>query len=410
MSIELGLDKIKKVLFHLGNPERMLKVIHIAGTNGKGSVGTYINSILIKKGLKVGRYCSPAVFDEYEIIQMNGVNISKEEYDALMEEVEAACFKMNKEPSLFEKQTAVAILYFSKNKCDVCIFEAGMGGSLDATNVFRKNLCSVITNIDYDHKEYLGESIEEITKAKAGIIKNYCRVVLAPQNHASVYSVVKEKADSLYSPLLCVNKNAMSRETDGTLTYRASNGKAYRGIKPTSKALYQLENISTAIEVVGLLNYYEYGILPYDIVDGINNAYWPGRFEKVNDEPVVYIDGAHNPAGIRALKQTISDMFKTEKITLVMGVFADKDYEQMVDIITPVAEKVYTFTPENERGLKGAILASTVERINESVENLETLEKALSKACEDKENIVIVCGSLSYMKQVKGYFSSEDRK
>ena len=411
MQIELGLEKIRKLLYLLGNPERYLKVIHVAGTNGKGSVISYVYSILMKKGLKVGRYISPAVFDELEIIQINGVNIPRDEYDSLMEEIDAVVFKMSREPSLFEKETAIAILYFARNKCDVCIFETGLGGSLDATNVFRKTLCSVITSIDYDHMGFLGDTIEEIAEAKAGIIKNYCRTVLAPQKYPTVFNVIKENAEKSFSPLLCVNKFATTQaENDEGFTYKASNGKVYIGLKPVNKALYQRENISTAIEVIGILNYYGYYISDKDIVSGINEAYWPGRFEKVNDEPLVYMDGAHNPNGAEGLKETILHYFKDKKFTFVMGIFKDKDYKQVVEIMAPLAQKIYTFTPVNERGLSGEELKNKISAVNSNVWYCESLQEALERAITDKDNVVVVFGSLSYLKDVKGYFYNEDRK
>ncbi len=422
MQIELGLEKIRKLLFLLGNPEKYLKVIHVAGTNGKGSVIAYIYSILMKKGLKVGRYCSPAVFEELEIIQINGVNIPKDEYDTLMEEIDAAAFKMNKEPSQFEKETALAIMYFERQKCDVCIFETGMGGSLDATNVFRKTLCSVITTIDYDHMGYLGDSIEEIAVAKAGIIKNYCRAVMAPQKYPSVFSVIKEKADKSYAPLVCVNKNATFFEDDTNedmekaFSYKALNGKIIHGLKPKNQALYQRENISTAIEVINVLNYYEYGITDEDIVSGINATYWPGRFEKVCDTPLVYMDGAHNPNGAVALKETIEYRLKDKKLTFVMGIFKDKDYKQVVKVMTPMADKVYTFTPVNERGLSCEVLREEILPFNSEVYACESLDDALDRAISGvvyEEEAIIVFGSLSYLKDVKKYFEdcvNEDRK
>lgn len=411
MQIELGLEKIRKLLYLLGNPERYLKVIHVAGTNGKGSVISYIYTILMKKGLKVGRYVSPAVFDELEIIQINGVNISRDEYDSLMEEIDAAVFKMSKEPSLFEKETALAIMYFMKCKCDVCVFETGLGGSLDATNVFRKTLCSVITSIDYDHTAFLGDTIEEIAQAKAGIIKNYCRVVMSPQKYPSVFNVIKDKAEKSFSPFICVNKLATSQSEDGDgFSYKASNGKVYNGLKPINKALYQKDNISTAIEVIGVLNYYGYYISDDDIINGINEAYWPGRFEKVSDDPLVYIDGAHNPNGAESLRDTLLHYFKDMKLTFVMGIFKDKDYKQVVQIMAPLAEKIYTFTPVNERGLSGAALKDAIGSINDNVTSCASLYEALDVAVMDKDNVVVVFGSLSYLKDVKGYFLNEDRK
>ncbi len=411
MQIELGLEKIRKLLYLLGNPERYLKVIHVAGTNGKGSVISYIYSILMKKGLKVGRYVSPAVFDEMEIIQVNGVNIPRDEYDSLMEEIDAAAFKMSKEPSLFEKETALAIMYFRKCKCDVCIFETGLGGSLDATNVFRKTLCSVITTIDYDHMGFLGNTIDEIAQAKAGIIKTYCRVIMAPQKYANVYNVIKSKAETTFSPLICVNKFATSQcEDDESFSYKASNGKVYNGLKPVNMALYQRENIGTAIEVISVLNYYGYYISDEDIVNGINEAYWPGRFEKVNEKPVVYMDGAHNPNGAEGLKETLLHYFKDKKLTFVMGIFKDKDYKQVVEIMAPLANKIFTFTPLNERGLSGETLKNEVSVINDNVINCDSLYEALDKATEAEDDVVVVFGSLSYLKDVKGYFLNEDRK
>lgn len=393
MKIELGLGRIKKLLMLLGNPERFLKVIHVAGTNGKGSVISNINSILMEKGLKVGKYMSPAVFDDLEIIQINGVNILQDEYDTYMEEIEAIAFKMDKMPSPFEMQTALALLYFFRNKCNVCIIETGLGGNLDATNVFNKVLCSVITSVDYDHMALLGENIEEIARAKAGIIKNYCPVVLAPQKHIEVYNVIKQKAEKGYSPVHCVSRATEYPEIDFSTTVP-----------------YQKENILVAIEVIKILNCYEYNISRENILQGIKKAYIPGRFEKVCEEPEVYIDGAHNPDGARALKEAVTSCLTGKKLTFVMGILADKDYKQIVSIMAPMADKIYTFTPDNDRGLSGEILKDVIMKINSNVEACNSVEIALAKATGNTENTVIVFGSLSYLRDVKGYFLNEDRK
>ncbi len=393
MDIELGLEKIKRLLMLLGNPGRFLKVIHVAGTNGKGSVIAYLNSILLEKGLKVGRYISPAVFDELEIIQINGINISQAEYNAYMEEIEAIAFNMQQKPSLFEMQTALALLYFYRNNCNVCIIETGLGGSLDATNVFLKVLCSVITSVDYDHTAYLGDTIEQIASAKAGIIKNYCPVVLAPQKHEEVYEVVKQKVETVYATLHCVNvKNTVL------------------GLEQESFVKYQRENILTAVEVIKVLNAYEYEISEQNIINGIKKAYWPGRFEKISEEPIVYIDGAHNPNGARALKEAVGAVVQGKKLVFVAGILADKDYKEISRIMAPLAEKIYTFTPENDRGLSAEILKSEMARYNENVIACDSVQEALGLATKDREKAIVVFGSLSHLKAVKGYFLNEDRK
>lgn len=404
MSIELGLGKIKKLLFKLGNPERELKVIHVAGTNGKGSTISYIYSILIEAGYRVGRYVSPAVFDDYEIIQINNKNIDPADYNIIMNKVNAVADTMGKQPSEFEKQTALAMIYFKEQKCDICIVETGLGGALDATNVFKKVLCSVITSVGYDHMEYLGDSIEDIARNKAGIIKNYCHAVLAPQKYEKVEEVVYDVADRIYAKVLSVNSDMIKDKGEEGFSYESLVGEVYSGIKPKSQALYQRENICTAIEVITVLNYYQQRITREAVVNGINNAEWSGRFEKISDEPQVYIDGAHNPDGAQVLRETIEKHFAGKKLTLIMGMFADKDYEEVVDIMAPLADKIITVTPDNVRALDCKILAESVRKITANVSGAETVQKAVDEACKDKDNVILAFGSLSFLKDVKGCF------
>lgn len=397
MNIELGLDRIKRLLMKMGNPERSLKVIHVAGTNGKGSTIAYINSILMEKGIRTGRYISPAVFDDMEIIQINGRNIDRQEFEKRMSEIEEICSGMDKKPTAFEKQTALAIKYFFDNKCEVCIIEVGMGGQGDATNVFKKVLCSVITSVALDHTEFLGETIEEIARCKSGIIKRYCPVIVGTQPYEQVYNIMEQKAKDSFSRYIRVEKNKVLEDS------------AYAGLKPKNMAVYQYENISIAIETIRLLNEYEYNISNENIVTGINKTVWMGRFEKICENPPVYIDGAHNPDGALKLKETISTYFKHKKVTFIMGIFADKDYKKVVEIMAPLAENIYTITIDNERALDGRRLADEISVYNKNVRYCESLKEACKMAVSHEDNVIVAFGSLSYLKAVKGCIKDENR-
>ena len=404
----LGLDTIKTLLAKMGNPQDELKVIHVAGTNGKGSTSAFLQSILMESGYKTGRYSSPAVFEYREIIRTDNTYIREEEVADILTYIKSKCNEMVKEslphPTPFEIETAMAFEYFKRKKCDVVLVECGMGGEGDATNVFKKVLCSVITTISLDHTKFLGSTIGEIARVKAGIIKDNCPVIVSNQTDEAVESI-KKIAELKKAPfILC--QNAYGIKAEGFLTlyeYKASNGKIYK-IELKMPGTYQVKNSITAIEAALALENRGFKV-EENIEKGLLNASWPGRMEVINDSPLFIIDGAHNPGAIKELRDSIDLYFTNKKITFIMGVLADKDFKKEAEMIAGRGEMIITVTPDNERALNGEILAETIRSYNSNVICAKGMDEAVKMSINSVNvnncDLIIAFGSLSYLKDLR---------
>ena len=351
----LGLETIKELLKRLDNPQDKLNVVHFAGTNGKGSTMAYLESILIAAGYSVGKYTSPAVFDEREIITVDKTPITEEDFAKYIEVIKPICEDMQKEglnhPTRFEVETALAFCFFADLELDVCLVECGMGGRDDATNVFDKILLAVITSISLDHTKELGETIEEIKENKEGIIKKDCPVV-----YAGTLGSIDE----------------INQET------------ARRAAEELQKQGFKLKKF---------------------VDEGIAETTWPGRMETICENPLFIIDGAHNPGAILKLRDYIDLHFTNKKITFIMGVLADKDYSEEANIIAGKATKIFTITPNNSRGLDAHKLADTLCEYNKTVVTSSTISAAVKKAVAEVKNnesdMIIAFGSLSILRDIK---------
>lgn len=411
----LGLESIQRLLEAMGNPQRELKVVHIAGTNGKGSTLAFLQSVFMEAGYKVGRYSSPAVFHEDEIIQINARNIEKEDLADIVTFIKKRAEKILENlgfhPTPFEIETAMAFEYFKRKKCDIVLVECGMGGESDATNVFEKVLCSVITSISLDHTAFLGETIEEIAKIKSGIMKKGCPVVVAPQNK-EVLNVIENSAFQKKVPLVKAGKAHIDvARGRNHISYKASNGKKYE-TDIQMLGTYQEINAATAIETILCLEEQGY-ILEKYIEVGLGKAIWNGRMEIVCKEPLFIIDGAHNPGAVKELRNSIDLYFTNKRITFIMGVLTDKDFEQETGLIADRAENIITVTPDNHRALDGRKLAETILKYNRNVEYADNIKTAVKKALEfvnkGQTDMVVAFGSLSHLKDIKQAVKAERR-
>ena len=408
----LGLKTIRHLMHVLGDVHLTLPVIHIAGTNGKGSVGAYLYSIFHEAGLHVGRYTSPAVFDPMEVWQYDGRMMTHEEYARIMTRVRSACEQVVREggamPTVFEIETAAAFVYFAEKPIDVVLMEVGMGGETDATNVIEKPLCSVITTISFDHMQFLGKSLEDIARIKCGIIKPGCPVYSAPQEPA-VEAVIRQVAQEKNCIIGVVKEDRI----------RLVSGKPgelkcfYKDIPLTTQMAghYQMYNAALACKVA-------FHRLPellpeYDdmkmrrvarIVIGIERATWPGRFETIGRDPLFIIDGAHNEGAALELAKTVRCCFKKRKLVYIIGVLADKEHKRMLEIMQPFGEKVYTVTPGNQRALSAEELAEEARAYYSEVTACETVEEAVRLALREKEP-VLAFGSLSYLQELEKAYS-----
>ena len=433
----LGLDTIRGLLRELGNPQDDLKFIHIAGTNGKGSVLAYTSTILSKAGYKTGRYVSPTVISYLEKIQVDGEWISETEFADITEQVKEAIDRLKSKeqpvPTVFETETAMAFLYFKKKNCDLVVLETGLGGETDATNIVKNTVCAAFATISVDHLGMIGDSLEEIAQTKSGIIKPGCKVVSARQKE-SISKILQEKAGSLGCVYVEAEPELMEIEADDykgiTFSY-----KEYLHMQSQIAGECQRENLAAALEVINSLKDLGYEITEEAVRDGIRETRWAGRFTCLSEEPVVIVDGAHNEDAAKKLRISLERYFKEKEIIFIMGVFKDKEYEKIVQILSPLASRVYTVDlPNKERTLPGEKLAECIRNTAQksitdekkipdiaggcqeetcrknkgkflAVTAEKSIEEAVAKAYdyakEDAENrVVVACGSLSYLSEV----------
>lgn len=397
----LGLENIRELLRRLGNPQEKLKVIHVAGTNGKGSVIAYLSSVLTEAGYKVGKYTSPVVFEYLEKYQINNQNISEEDFTDISTKVMDAGESMEKEgcgqPTVFEVETAMAFELFLQKGCDIALIETGMGGDTDATNVCSSVIASVLVSISYDHMQFLGNTLKEIAGHKAGIIKKGCPVIVSRQSE-EVLETVKNHAAGLDAPVIV----AGGVETERPFSYTAYDGTVYGGIEPGLKGIWQIKNACTAIETIEVMRNAGYNISVEAVRKGIKNTVWHGRFEKICSEPCIITDGAHNPDAAKMLRETIDRDYPDTQFVYIMGVLGDKDFSKVIEYMADRAVKIYTVTPDNTRALSADKLAEAVSRINANVEAVSAVEEALDKAVEEYDKIrgkkaILAFGSLSYL-------------
>ncbi|AGX43733.1 bifunctional folylpolyglutamate synthase/dihydrofolate synthase [Clostridium saccharobutylicum] len=398
-----GLERTFRLLELIGNPHEKIKLIHIAGTNGKGSTTAMITKILRGFGYKVGMYTSPYLEEFEERMQINGINIPKDILVNLLEKVKIAINKVIEEgyehPTEFEIITALMFLYFYNEKVDYGVIEVGLGGRLDSTNVLTPEV-SVITSISFDHINILGNTLEEIAKEKAGIIKEGVPVVLYPQEkevEEIILNIAKEKKSKVY----LVDKNSgRLMDIDYENAYQKVQIKCNRNIYNVDFPLlgeHQILNLSVALNTIEVLSNINNIDLDKKIIEeSLRDVKWIGRLEVLGKKPLIVIDGAHNIDGIRALRKNVEKYFKYDNMYLLLGILADKQVEEMIKEITPLAEKVYALTPHSERAELSEDLKNEILKYNSNTIALESYEEALKIALSEskEEDLILVSGSL----------------
>ncbi len=414
----LGLDSIRALMDELGNVQERLSVIHIAGTDGKGSVGAYLSSVLAASGYKVGWFNTPDVFSYEEEFRIGGVPVGRERLAEVFTEVKAACARMVERglfhPTRFEVETAAAFLWFYGEGCNPVIMEVGMGGATDATNIITHPLVSVLTTIGMDHMRFLGSSLAEIAAAKAGIIKPGCPVVSAPQK-GEVMEVIRAKCGELGAQLHVADE-AISDIDAGKIISRADAGEdgaaaflnSGKRIVSGLHGTFQRVNLSCALKVLEILRPKYPAITADTVAEGIKTTSWPGRYEKIASHPDVYLDGGHNEPAMRRLRESLDADFPGKRIHYVMGVLSDKDYPTMADIMFSPGDVVYAVTPPNPRGLPASVLADCLKAKNIVAIPCENISAAVSSAlgAAGEDDVVVVFGSLSYLKEARDAFAN----
>ena len=409
--IVLGLDTMRHLMAKLNNPQDKVKFIQVAGTNGKGSTAAYLTSILSEAGIKVGRYTSPAVFSSTEQYFACGSCISESEYAKGMTAVAEAAASLDGEtPTAFEQETALAFWYFAKKGCELAILEAGLGGDMDATNIVTTTVCSIITSISMDHCRILGNKISEIAAHKAGIIKPGAPVICIEQKEDAM-EPIRAAAKAADTPLYEVHRDEVrqifSDKRESIVFFRE-----FENLHLKMLGSCQPENAALAVQAASVLSR-SYPIEKKHIYDGIEKTRWGGRFELHSGSPDIILDGAHNPDGIRRLRESVNQMFGAVPICYVCGVLADKDYEKEIEILFGRASNVFTVTPPSPRAMKSTDLKAAIkERFPQlkvtSFASEDGIEKAMDAAVS-QNNPVVVCGTLTILARVKEWMKLNDR-
>ena len=402
------LEHTKLFLKRLGNPAVDRKIVHVAGTNGKGSTLAFLAGIFRESGYRAGRYVSPASFSYEERFRINEENISKKDLCFYMEKIKNVAEEMVKDglshPTMFEIETALSFLYFLDKKVDVVLLETGMGGRLDATNVVKKPIATVIASIGMDHMQFLGDTLEKIASEKAGIIKEGCPVI-SYDNTKEVNEVIKNKAKQMHAKVTFVNSagiRVLQESLNGeSFSYRSSDGRWYEKIEIPLLGRHQINNAALALETLNVIKNY-YCISDFQTEDGMRKTIWRGRIEILEREPMVICDGAHNPDGAKSLLSFLQNNFTNQRLIYIMGVLSDKDYEQMVQILAPAADKIYTVAPDNPRALSSRELCNCISKYHQNVEERQRLAECLSEVRQkaEKDDVIIICGTLSFQNEL----------
>ena len=389
-----GLGRTQELLEKMGNPEKKLKFVHIAGTNGKGSTAAMTASILSKAGYRTGLYTSPYIYRFHERIQVDGEEISDEDLTEITEYVKPLADSMAQSPTEFELVCCIAFEYFYRKKCDIVVLEVGMGGAWDATNVIEVPEVAVITNIGLDHTEYLGDTVEKIAETKSGIFK--------PHGHAVVYRSTPS-VEAVYERV-CAERDVSLRKADfeglvlkaHTLEGQVFDCGSRKNLVLPLLGDHQLHNASVVLSIADTMIGEGWKISEQNIYDGIRDVRWPGRFDIVCRKPLFIIDGGHNPQCIEALVKNIQDYLAGKKVIALTGVLADKDYADMYKPVMPLVDRFVCITPPNPRKLEAEQLARYLRQAGAQAQASESILDGVKKAMDlaGEDGVVLCFGSL----------------
>lgn len=391
----VGLDRMRELLKKCHNPQDGMRFVHIGGTNGKGSVGAMTAAVLQKCGYRTGLYTSPYLVRFNERIQVNGKPIPPRALARLVAQIRPIADAAETPPTEFELITAIGFLYFKEQKCDVVVLEVGLGGRLDPTNVIEDPALCVITGIAMDHTAVLGNTVEEIAAEKAGIIKRGAPVVWGGEN-AAARRVIEAAANEAVAPFFAVEDTPL-QNVNCTLNGVTEDFSAWQSVSTPLLGVYQAKNLATVLKTVEILRTRGFRLPEERVRAGLSSVCWQGRFEKLSDTPAVFFDGAHNPQGVAAAKESIECYFPGEKILLLTGVMADKDYGEMVNTLSSIVERVFAVTPENPRALPAGAFAAEWQAAGvpaAAYDRVDTALCAAMAAAKETGRPLFVLGSL----------------
>jgi dihydrofolate synthase/folylpolyglutamate synthase len=396
--VKPGLERIQALLERVGNPHERLQAVHIGGTNGKGSVAVMIASVLQRAGYRVGLYTSPHLISYCERIQINGAPIAEDEFAHIADELMPIADAMADKPTQFEFMTAMAFLYFLRQKIDIAVIEVGLGGRFDATNVITP-MVGVLTNVELDHTDLLGETLEQIAWEKAGIAKRGVPLVTGERKPNALEVIARECA-AVGAPLIPARQRA--RRTDFTWEYQEFEVWGEGKVRMKLLGGYQRENLNVALEALEVLR--QSLKIPHEaLVRGLEQASWPGRFEVVQREPYIILDGAHNPHAARALREDVRryrERYALHKSALLFGVLRDKAYQTMAEILFPDFDEIVLVKPDSPRALEPSALLSWAP----AAKICDTISEVLDVARASGAELICVTGSLYVIGAAKRFF------
>lgn len=397
----LGLENMHEMMGRLGNPQDDLKYVHVAGTNGKGSVIAYLYTTLTEAGYRIGRYISPTLYSYRERLEVAGKRISREKFAEYVTAAARVIQEMTEEglphPTPFEIETAVAFLFFREEKCDLVLLEVGMGGDLDATNIIKNTKLAVLVSISMDHMGFLGNSLAEIAEKKAGIIKPGCQVVTASQKPEAA-RVIEKQCRLVDVPCKVSNSSEAETLTENVMGQAFSRqGENY---EISLAGVYQKENAVLALDALELLDKMGYPTSQKQRRDGLAHTRWNGRFSVLCKKPLFVVDGAHNPGAADMMAASIEHYFAGKTIYFIMGMYRDKDYRAVLKKTAHYAKKIITIeAPDNPRALPAEELAAAAGEFHPDVEASKSIPQAVEKAftIAGEEDVILAFGSLAFI-------------
>lgn len=401
-----GLGRTQALLEKMGNPEKKLKFVHIAGTNGKGSTAAMTASILRKAGYRTGLYTSPYIYRFHERMQVDGLEITDEELSEITEYVKPLAESLTEVPTEFELVCCIAFEYFVRKQCDIVVLEVGMGGAFDATNVIETPEVAVITNIGLDHTEVLGDTVEKIAETKSGIFKENGYAVVY-RSTPSVEAVYEKVCAEKHVKLVKADFDSL-RLKKHTLDGQVFDCGDRKDLVLPLLGNHQLHNASVVLSIVDTLKIIGWNINEQNIRDGMKDVKWPGRFDVVSHSPLFIIDGGHNPQCIEALVKNVEDYLHDRKVIALTGVLADKDYADMYVPIMPFVNQFVCITPPNPRKLESAELAKYLRTKGAHAVGSDSIMDGVKTALElaGSDGVVLCFGSLYSIGSIRDALSS----